>query len=443
MAAPITRYVSVGESDVAYQVLGDGPPDILYSYGLGAHLDFAWESPLSSAWITRLASLGRLIIFDRRGTGASDAVPKSAMPTWEEWSEDMLAVLDAADSERAAVFATLDAGPIAMLFASLHPERVAALILLTTGAKYLVADDYPIGVPAETVDGIVKLIASDWGTPGFVQLALPNLSDPGYIDFVSKMLRTSATPRMAAAQFDYILRALDVREALPLIQAPTLILHASDSALVPIELGRYVAGRIPGATFVELSSGDSGIDPGNYAIVDEIAEFLTGERPPPEVDRILATVLFTDIVGSTQHAASIGDRRWRSLLDAHDRLVREQLRRHRGQEINTTGDGFVAAFDGPARAIRCGQSLVNSTKELGLDVRTGLHTGECEVRGSDLGGLAVHIAARIAALAGPGEVLVSATVRDLVMGSEITFNDRGEHQLKGVPGPWRLLSAAS
>ena len=267
--------------------------------------------------------------------------------------------------------------------------------------------------------------------------------DPEFLNHVAKMLRASATPRTAATQFDYILRTIDVREALPLIQAPTLVLHASDSALVPIEHGRYLAEHIAGSKFVALSSGDTGISPDDFRITDEIAEFLTGERPPSEVDRVLTTVLFTDIVASTERAASLGDRRWRSLLDADDRTVREQLRRDRGREVNTTGDGFVAAFDGPARAIRCGQSLVTATRDLGIDVRVGLHTGECEVRGHDLGGIAVHIAARVAATAGPGEVVVSRTVRDLVVGSEIEFTDRGEHQLKGVPGTWRLFAAVT
>ncbi len=364
------------------------------------------------------------------------------MPTWEEWTEDMLAVLDAAESERAAVFATLDAGPIAILFASLHPEHVSALILLTTAARYLVADDYPAGATDDMVDGIVALIEQTWGTPEFAQLMLPNMSEnPEYLAHVAKMLRASATPRTAAAQFDYILRTIDVREALPLIQAPTLVLHASQSTLVPIEHGRFLAEHTPGSKFVALPGDVTGISPDDVRITDEIAEFLTGERPAAEVDRVLTTVMFTDIVASTERAASLGDRRWRALLDAHDRTVREQLRRNRGREINTTGDGFLAAFDGPARAIRCGQSLVNAARELGIEVRVGLHTGECEVRKNDLGGLAVHIAARVAALAEANEVVVSRTVKDLVVGSEIRFADRGDHRLKGVPGQWKLFAA--
>jgi class 3 adenylate cyclase/pimeloyl-ACP methyl ester carboxylesterase len=442
MNVPTTRYVSVGESDVAYQVIGRGSCDILYSYGLGAHLDVAWDSPLSSSWLERLASFSRLIVFDRRGTGASDGIPRGAMPTWEEWTDDMLAVLDAAGSERAAVFSTLDAGPISILFASMHPERVNALILLTTAARYLRADDYPMGASPAEIDGIIGLIEQGWGTPEFAQLMLPDMSDnPEYLRHVAKMLRASATPRTAAAQFDYILRSIDVRDALPLIQAPTLVLHARDSSLVPIEHGRFLAEHIPGSKFVSLSSSVTGISPDDFRIPDEIAEFLTGERPQSDIDRVLTTVLFTDIVGSTERAASLGDRQWLSFLEVHNRAVRDQLHRHRGREVKTTGDGFVAAFDGPARAIRCGQSLVASTRELGIEVRIGLHTGECDVRGDDLGGLAVHIAARVAALAGPGQVVVSGTVKDLVAGSELEFADLGDQQLKGVPGTWRLFSA--
>lgn len=442
MQAPDTKYVAVGDADVAFQVIGDGKPDLLYCYGLGAHLDITWEQPRASEFLKRLASFSRFIIFDRRGTGASDGVPRSAIPTWEEWTEDVLAVLDAAKSERAAIFATLDAGPIAILFAAAHPERVSALILLTTTARYLMADDYPEGAPAETVHELVHMIETLWGTPDFMRVISPSMTeDPEFLNFVAKMLRASATPRTAAAQYDYMLRTIDVRQALPLIQAPTLVLHAAENPLLPVAHGRYLARNIPGARFIELPGSDTGISPENYDhIVGWVAEFLTGERPAVEVDRILTTVTFTDIVGSTERAASLGDRTWRSLLDAHDRAVREQLRRFRGIEVNTTGDGFLASFDGPARAIRCAQAIGEATADLGIKLRSGLHTGECEVRGGGLGGLAVHIAARVGALAHGGEVLVSGTVKDLVVGSGIEFADRGEHQLRGVPGTWKLFA---
>jgi class 3 adenylate cyclase len=438
MEAPETRYVAVGDADVAYQVVGDGPIDLLYCFGLGSHIEVAWEVPRTTEFLTGLAAFSRLIFFDRRGTGASDGVSFKGMATWEEWTEDIGAVLDAASSKRPAVLATLEAGPIAILYAAMHPGSVRALILLNSSARYLEADDYSIGMPSDAVDALVKLIASAWGTRDLARLIVPSLADDAeHMRLVSKLERSSATPRAAAAQYDYLLRSFDVRQMLPLIQAPTLVLHARENPFVPITHGRYIADHIDGATFIELPGGDTGTNP---EVANEVAEFLTGARPVVEIERILTTVLFTDIVGSTALAASVGDQRWRSMLDAHDTAVREQLGRFRGREINTTGDGFVASFDGPARAIRCAQAISGATGKLGLKLRVGLHTGECEVRGDDLGGLAVHIAARVGALAGPGEVLVSGTVKDLVVGSGIRFTERGEDELKGVPGTWKLFA---
>jgi class 3 adenylate cyclase/pimeloyl-ACP methyl ester carboxylesterase len=435
---PETSYATVGDADVAYQVIGDGPLDLLFCYGLGSHIDFMWQVPAIATFFHRLASFCRLILFDRRGTGASDGVPRTAVPTWEEWTEDIAAVLDATGSKQTALLGTLDAGTIAIMYAAMHPERVSSLVLLNAGARYTQADDYPAGVPPETADALIEGIATTWGTPEFVALANPS-ADSEFVQLVAPILRASATPRTAAAQYQYILRG-DVREVLPLVHVPTLVLHVTEQLLSPIHLGRYLAEHIDGATLVELPGGDLSFPPANHVIADEVAEFLTGHRLIVEVDRILATVLFTDIVRSTQQAAALGDERWRSLLDAHDRAVREQLRRFRGREINTTGDGFVASFDGPARAIRCAREIIRVTKDLGIDLRAGLHTGECEVRGEDLGGLAVHIAARVATTASRGDLLVTAMVKDLVAGSGIEFNDTGEHELKGVPGLWKLFA---
>ena len=422
----------MGDADVAYQVVGEGPLDLLYCYGLGNHLELAWDVPGIAEFMSGLAAFSRLIFFDRRGTGASDGVPLNAVPTWEAWTEDIVAVLDAVGSKRAAIFADEDGGPMAILFTAMHPDIVSAVILLNTSARYLEADDYPIGVSPEAVDALVELIASAYGTLDFTRLLNPtSADDTERIHLLSRLIRSSATPRSAAAQFNYILRS-DVRHALPLIQVPTLVLHVSESPFLPIAHGRYIADHIDGARFVELPGGDLGL-PTDRQLLDEVAEFLTGERPVVEADRILTTVLFTDIVGSTQRVASLGDQRWRSLLDAHDRTVRDQLRRFRGREIQTTGDGFVASFDGPARAVRCAQAVIETTGKLGLEVRTGLHTGECDIRGDGLGGLAIHIAARVGALASAGEVLVSETVKDLVVGSGIEFTERGTHELKGVP----------
>jgi class 3 adenylate cyclase/alpha-beta hydrolase superfamily lysophospholipase len=439
---PQTRYVDVGGAEVAYQIVGQGPPDVVWVTGFG-HVDLQWEEPVVAAFLERLASFSRLIRFDRRGTGASDPIPDTAMPTWEEWADDMRAVLDAAGSEQAVVLAAADSGPIGLLFTAMQPERVSALILANSTARRLRADDYPIGVPPEAVDGLVEVRKATWGTSDLVPMFFPSrANDPEFRQWVAKAMRASATPRSAAAQFRYITESMDAREALPLIRVPTLVLHSTNTLIYSIEEGRYLADHIAGAKFVELLGGDPWL-PSSPTAIEEIVEFLTGERPQVEVDRILTTLLFTDIAGSTERAASLGDQAWRSLLDAHDRTVRDHLRRFRGKEINTTGDGFLASFDGPARAIRCALAISDATKQLGIDLHLGLHTGECEVRGDDLGGLAVHIAARVGALAAPGEVLVSATVKDLVAGSRIAFVDRGKHELKGVPGSWRLYRAVS
>jgi class 3 adenylate cyclase len=436
-----TRYVEVGDADVAYRVMGDGPLDLVYCYGIGSHVEVWQEVPAADEFFRRLASFSRLIFFDRRGVGASDGVPRNAIPTWEESAEDLGAVLDAVGSSQAAIFVSLDAGPAAVLFAATHPERVSALILLNTTARFLVADDYPFGASSEEVDALVDVLRTSWGTLELARLTNPSVGDDAeYLAAVAKIVRCAVTPRSAAAQYDYILRSLDVRDALGLIQAPTLVMAVRESPLIPMEHGRYLAAHIPGARFVELAGGDIGITPSMLPVADEVAEFLTGERLGVDVDRILTTVMFSDIAESTKRLAAAGDARWRAILDTHDKSVREELRRFRGNEIKTTGDGFVASFDGPARAIRCAQSIIAAVTTLGLEVRIGLHTGECTLRGDDLGGLAVHIAARVGALANAGQVLVSRTVKDLVVGSGIGFSERGEYELKGVPGNWTLFT---
>ena len=439
---PQVRYTSVGDANVAYMVLGDGPFDLLYSWGLGGHIDLIWDQPAAQRLFPRLASFSRLIMFDRRGTGASDPVPTGGLPTWEDWTEDIRAVLEAAGSKRAALFASIDCGATAILFTAMHPDRVSALVLHNTTARYMAADDYPIGASPEAISAMRELVETQWGTEDFASLVSPDAAnDPELLRLGARQLRACATPRAAAAQFDYIARNLDVREALPLVQVPTLVLQ-SENAFMPIAHGRYLAEHISGATLVELPGqgvGQSTIEEMDV-VADEVALFLTGEPQEVEIDRILTTVMFTDIAGSTERAAQMGDRAWRLTLDAHDSAVREQLRRFRGREVNTTGDGFVASFDGPGRAIRCARATIEATAHLGIEVRAGLHTGECEVRGDDLGGLAVHIAARVGALAAPGEVFISGTVKDLVVGSGIEFEDRGEHLLKGVPGTWKLYA---
>ena len=324
------------------------------------------------------------------------------------------------------------------MYTAMHPERVSALVLLNTAARGMQAPDYPNGLAPGEVDEFAELLGAGWGTPEYIAAANPS-GDAEFVNITARVLRASATPRTATAQYSNILRN-DVRPALPLVRVPTLVLNVKDQPLAPIEQGRYLAEHIDGAKFVELPTSDLSFTPANLVIADEIAEFLTGERPVVEIERILTTVLFTDIVGSTEHAASLGDGPWRAVLDDHDRRIRDQLQRFRGREINTTGDGFVVSFDGPARAIRCAQAIIAATADLRIALRAGLHTGECEVRGDDLGGLAVHIAARIGSLAASGEVLVSRTVKDLVVGSGIEFTDRGSHELKGVPDLWQLFA---
>lgn len=428
---------------MAYQVFGNGPPDLLYAGGMGSHIEVYWQWPPFAEQMRRLSSFSRVILFDRRGAGLSDPVARNAMPTWEDWAEDMTAVLKAAWSDRAAVFGWLDAGPPAMLFSAMHPERVSALVLVNTAARTLVDTDYAIGLSPETIDALRSFVASAWGTTEFASIGTPGVArDPEWVRLLATAQRASMTPRAAAAQFDYVVRTSDVRWALPLIQVPTLVLHALGNPVVPIELGRFLAEHIPGASLVELPGADLGpTAPRNQkSITDEVTRFLTGDQPTVEVDRVLTTVLFTDIVQSTDTAAALGDTHWRALLDSHDRLVREEIRRFRGTEVKTTGDGFLVSFDGPARAIRCAQAIVSHSGDLGIGLRMGLHTGECEVRGQDLGGLAIHIAARVSALAGPSEIFVSATVKDLVIGAGIEFEDRGDYELRGVPGTWRLFS---
>ena len=329
---------------------------------------------------------------------------------------------------------------MAVLFAAMHPERVASLILINTSARYIEAPDYPIGVAPATIDAIYDMLLSTWGSDGFAAATNPTrFHDREFIKAAARMNRASATPSTAAALMRYFLTSMDVRPFLPLVQSPTLVLQVTESPFIIPAHGQYLADHIPGATLVPMSGGDM-TPPFGPTAASEIAEFLTGNRQSFEVDRVLTSVLFTDIVASTETAASMGDQDWRGVLDSHDRLVREQLRHFRGREIKTTGDGFLASFDGPARAIRCARAIVETVEALGISVRAGLHTGECEVRGDDLGGMAVHIAARVGAIAGPGEVLVSGTVKDLVVGSDITFSERGEHMLKGVPGTWKLFA---
>lgn len=352
-------------------------------------------------------------------------------------------MLDAVGSERTALFAEYEAGPLAVFFAATHPTRVSSLVLGNTAARYSYAPDYPIGIPVEQLEFSAEVFEAIWGTPE-VGAFFPSIAgDPKICGQLAKVTRASATPHVAAAQYRYVATELDARPSLPLVQAPTLVMvNKGATALGPgksVELSRYLAEHIGGARYVEFDNADEMFFVANNSdVVDEVSEFLTGERASTEPDRVLATVLFTDIVGSTERAAADGDRRWRSLLDEHDATIRHELTRFKGREIKNTGDGFFAAFDGPARAVRCAQSIIGNVHSLGIDARIGVHTGECEVRGNDLSGLAVHIASRVAERAGPSNIWVSSTVKDLVAGSDLEFDSMGRFILKGVPDEWLL-----
>jgi len=441
---PDTRYArTIDGAHIAYQVTGDGPLDVieLSSGGLSLSIDATRDQPDWARFVERLASFSRLIRLDPRGVGLSDPLPTDSGLTLESRVADVLAVLDEAGADQACVLTATPGGYAAMLLAATHPGRVRALILIHALARVLWAPDYPWGAPTETFDAILdRHFEPGRAGDDVARVAPSKASDTAFRDWWDKAGRRGASPASARMQF-LMLRDLDMRSVLPLIAAPTLVLQRSDNRFVVADHGRYLAEHIPHARYVELPGADHIPWLGDLdALVDEIEEFLTGSRRVPEPDRLLATVLFTDIVGSTELVAREGDRRWRNLVDAHHRVAREQIERHRGRLIKTTGDGILATFDGPGRAISCATALRHAVRGLGIEIRAGLHTGEVEVMGTDVAGIAVHIAARVSALAGPGEVLVSRTVTELVAGSGIEFEDRGEPELKGVPGTWRLFS---
>jgi class 3 adenylate cyclase/pimeloyl-ACP methyl ester carboxylesterase len=441
---PETRYARRGDLHLAYQVLGDGPIDLLLVDQWFSHMDAQWDvAPLAEVR-ERLASFGRLIMFDKRGTGLSDAVSTSALPTIEEWMDDLTVVLDEVASERAALVANIGGGLMAIAFAAAHPERVSHLVLVDCFARFLAAPDFPIGAPSEAL--VPALLQADEGIGRGIMIDLfaPSLAGDAQLRRAwSRYERQAASPGSTVAIVRLIYES-DLRPLLPAIRVPTLIIHRTDARGFRVEHGRYLAEHIDGAVLSELPGIDNMIWAGDQdAIVGEIQAFLTGVRPTPEPHRVLATVLFTDIVGSTRRAAEIGDSRWQVELSEHNRTMRRLLERFGGREVKTTGDGFLATFEAPARAVRCAIGLRDAVRGLGLETRAGVHTGEIEMRTDDIVGMAVHIGARIASLAAAGEVLVSGTVKDLVVGSGIAFEDRGAHVLKGVPGEWRVYAAVT
>jgi class 3 adenylate cyclase len=442
LEAPQIHYAQTSDGvNIAYAVFGDGPLDLLCIPGFVSHLEVMFEAPGADRYFGRLGSLCRVVIYDKRGQGLSDRPP--APPTLEQSMEDARAVLDSVGMKAVAVFAISEGGPTSALLAATYPERVSALVLYGTWARIIEGPDYPAGMPLDVFDRFIELAKRDWGGPVALRLWAPTLADdPEVQRWWAKLLRTGISPGGAEALLR-LYAEIDARHVLPTIAAPTLVLHRAGDRMIPVDAGRAIADGIAGAKFLELE-GDDHLPLANPAqIINEVEEFLTGQRSAPEPDRVLATVMFTDIVNSTARAAQLGDRRWREVVERHDQLMRHAIEHHRGREIKTMGDGFLATFDGPARAIHAAMTARDTLRSLDLEIRAGLHTGELEVMDGDIGGIAVNIGARVNALAAAGEVLVSRTVTDLVAGSGIEFEDRGTHALKGVPGEWQLYAVKS
>ena len=437
---PTTRYAKSGDYSIAYQVVGNGALDIVLVLGFVSHIENAWEDPDFARFLNRLASFSRLILFDKRGTGLSDRVPVQDLPTLEERMDDVRAVMDAAGSKSAALFGISEGGPMSMLFATTYPERVEALVLYGTYAKRVSDETYPWAPTIEQQRRLLDTVQNDWGGPSQVEVWAPSLADDErFRRWWGQYLRLGASPAAARAVLEMTLE-IDVRDILSAIRVPTLILHRTGDRRIDVGGSRFMAEHIAKARLIEFPGIDHLVWVGDSdAILDEVEEFLTGSRHSAEPSRVLATVLFTDMVESTNRAVQLGDTKWRALISDHDRLLRAELNRFRGREIDRRGDGFLAIFDGPARAIRCALSIVERVHELGVQVRAGLHTGELDITESGIAGIAVHTGARVMSLAGADEVLVSSTVKDLVAGSGLSFTERGTHELKGVPGTWRIF----
>jgi class 3 adenylate cyclase len=438
---PTTRYTrSQDGTSIAYQLDGEGP-DLVFVPGFVSHVEIAREAPAMARFLRRIGSFSRYAIFDKRGQGLSDRPGRP--PTLEESMDDVKAVMDAAGFERPAIFGISEGGPMSTLFAATYPDRVSSLTLYGTYARMVRSEDFPIGVPDTALDSWADMIRDEWGGPVGLRWWAP--SEAGDVEFEEawgRMLRQGTSPA-GAIDLINLYREMDVRSALPAIDVPTLVLHRREDGVVRVAQGRYLAEAIPGARLVELEGDDHLPFAGDQdALLDEVEEFLVGSRSGGGAERALATVLFTDIVGSTETAARLGDRRWRDLLESHDAAVRRDLAAHRGREVKTMGDGFLAVFDGPARAIRCAVSIRDHVHRIGIGLRAGIHTGEVELIDEDVGGMAVNIGARVGALGSDGEVLVSSTVKELVVGSGIEFEERGSYRLKGVPDEWRVFAVA-
>lgn len=440
---PDTKYAPSGDIYIAYQVTGDGPVDLLWAPGTVSHLDLDWDSPVRAQFINRLSTFCRLMRFDKRGTGLSDRPTK--MATLEERTDDIRAVMDAVGSQQATIMGVSEGASMACLFAATFPERTRSLIVWGGQARWVKSDDYPWGPTLEEYTLLIEKVQEDW--PSIDYILGPGAGygedvDPAVLDWVMRYFRAAGSPSAVAA-YERMNTEIDIRPILETIRVPTMVMNRRNDPIAHIDAARDLAERIPGAHFVEFPGATHSmfyIEPEN--VLAEIEEFVTGVRPMEIADRILATVLFIDIVRSTEQAAAIGDAAWQHLLDTFYALVRKEIARFSGSEMDTAGDGFFITFDGPARAISCALAITDAVKQLGIEVRAGVHTGECKPIGNKLGGIAVHIAARVLSNADPGEVVVSSTVKDLVAGSGIIFEDKGSHVLKGVPGDWRLFSAS-
>ncbi len=437
---PDTRFTQSGDVTIAYQVVGDGPLDLLCVPGFISHLEQTWEDPAYSRFLQQLASFSRVILFDKRGTGLSDRI--SGIPTLEERMDDVRAVMDATGSKRAALFGVSEGGPMSILFSATYPERTSALILYGSIARGSWAPDYPWGDKLdEEFEDWLEGWRREWGGCYGIESRSPSVAhDEQFRQWWAKYMRLGGSPSAVINLFR-MNALIDVRDILPAVQVPTLVLHRIGDQAIEIEHGRYIAQHIPGARLVELSGDDHLWWVGDSeSIVNEIQEFLTGERPVVEPDRVLATVLFTDIVDSTKHATNMGDRRWRDLLDRHNKVMHTEINRFKGRVVKSTGDGFLATFDGPARAIHCALAASEEARRLGIEIRSGLHTGEVELIDGDVGGIAVHTAARVLAEASASEVWTSRTVKELVAGSRFKFSEQGTYKLKGIAGDWPLFT---
>ena len=443
VTAPDTRYAERSGQHVAYQVAGQGPVDIVFIAEWWNQVEAMWDEPLVSSVLHRLASFSRLICFDKRGVGLSDPVALDESMVLDDWLDDLESVMDAAGSDRAVVVGCSGGGPLSLLFAASRPDRVSGLVLVNSYARFARAPDYSIGVPPHVIEWGLRYIEEGWGTGEHLDVLAPSLAgDAQFRTWWARYQRQALSPGSAAV-IQRMLFELDVRSVLPAVRAPTLVLHRTDDAFIRIGCGHFLADHLPDGRLVALPGSDHVFFAGDAdALVDEIEAFATGEHPGPSADRVLRTLLFTDVVGSTDHAVTVGDRAWKMLLDRHDAIVRREIDRFRGTEVDRAGDGFFISFDGPGRAVHCALAISRAVRDLGIEVRAGLHTGEVELRRDGISGLAVHVAARVSSLGGPGEVQTTSTVRDLVVGSGLHFADRGRHPLKGVPDEWQVFAVS-